>query len=183
QWLLTGRSETKIRDLYFQATHAIIHNLLYLPPDRDFLYVTDTHFAPSNKSHPHVPSHNFEHLSCFLPGLLALGTVTLKESDFPSADERELHLWAAEGLAYACWLSYADQKTGLGPDEMNVNSWPQTDLETTSPQGRWVDLVDKWKKDGKPHRRPPGLREVPPENMSGKRGYINRKSAYLLRPE
>ncbi|EEB94866.1 hypothetical protein MPER_06255 [Moniliophthora perniciosa FA553] len=123
--------------VYLQASHAIIHNLLYLPPDRDFLYVTDTHFTPSNKSHPHSPSHNFEHLSCFLPGLLALGHATLKESDFPSADERELHLWAAEGLAYACWLSYADQKTGLGPDEMGVNSWPQTDSETTSAQGRW----------------------------------------------
>ncbi|ESK90496.1 glycoside hydrolase family 47 protein [Moniliophthora roreri MCA 2997] len=181
QWLLTGRSETKIRDLYLQVTHAIIHNLLYLPPDRDFLYVTDTRFTPSNKSHPHVPSHTFEHLSCFLPGLLALGTVTLKESEFPSADERELHLWAAEGLAYACWLSYADQKTGLGPDEMTVSSWPETDSGTK--KGLWVDLVDEWKKDGKPLRRPPGLREVPPEDRSDRREYMNRKHTYLLRPE
>lgn len=30
--------------------------------------------------------------------------------------ERELHLWAAEGLAYSCWLMYADQGSGLAPE-------------------------------------------------------------------
>lgn len=30
--------------------------------------------------------------------------------------EREMHLWAAEGLAYSCWLMYADQGSGLAPE-------------------------------------------------------------------
>ena len=165
--------------------------------------MTDISFTPSNKSFPPVPSHTFEHLSCFLPGLLALGASTLDFND-PSSrwfdkEQRELHLWAAEGLAYSCWLSYADQSTGLGPDEMDmafepvviptpeVTGWdPATHTQPTPPpkaKGLWIDLVDEWKKKGKPFKRPPGLREVPPEVNPTKRGYSNRKASYLLRPE
>ncbi|KAF9269091.1 seven-hairpin glycosidase [Marasmius fiardii PR-910] len=201
QWLLTGRSETKIRDLYLQASTSIIHNLLYVSPNRDLLYVTDTSFNPSNKTSPHIPSHKFEHLSCFLPGLLALGATTLDFDDpnngWFDEEQRELHLWAAEGLAYACWLSYADQKSGLGPDEMYMIAEPaevETETLTMSgtvrvetvphrPKGLWVDLVDEWKKLGKPLGSPPGLREVPPELMVHRRGYTHGKSSYLLRPE
>ncbi|KAL0060424.1 hypothetical protein AAF712_012793 [Marasmius tenuissimus] len=203
QWLLTSRSETKIRDLYLQASTAIIKNLLYISPSRDLLYVTDTTFTPSNKSFPHVPSHTFEHLSCFLPGLLALGAATLDFNDpktrWFNHEQRELHLWAAEGLGYSCWLSYADQQTGLGPDEMDMMFEPpvRPTQETTTgnplahvsivpppkSKGLWIDLVDEWKKKGKPLKRPPGLREVPPEFSPRKRGYANRKASYLLRPE
>ena len=42
-------------------------------------------------------SHEFEHLSCFLPGLLALGVYTLPEL---SHRDKDLHMWAARGLAY-----------------------------------------------------------------------------------
>ncbi|KAG7093987.1 hypothetical protein E1B28_007617 [Marasmius oreades] len=180
-----------------QASTSIIQNLLYISPDRDLLYVTDTTFDPSNKTIPHVPSHRFEHLSCFLPGLLALGVNTLNFDDpdvsWFDKEQRELHLWAAQGLAYACWLSYADQKTGLGPDEMYMLYTPSEVLtETTNgrvstvpqrPKGLWIDLVDEWKRLGKPHRRPPGLREVPSEPISSRRGYTHGKSSYLLRPE
>ncbi|KAK7028816.1 hypothetical protein VNI00_014829 [Paramarasmius palmivorus] len=192
QWLLTSRSEDKIRDLYLQATNAIINNLLYLSPDRDFLYVTDTTFTPSHtnsnsnsntdspESNPnitqkHTPTHTFEHLSCFLPGLFALGTTTSSALPFTSTEERELHTWAAEGLGYACWLSYADQETGLGPDEMVVTS--------SSSSGKWVDALAEWRAKDKGKGRPPGLREVPPEGSIGRRGYTNRKQTYLLRPE
>ncbi|KAL0570546.1 hypothetical protein V5O48_011413 [Marasmius crinis-equi] len=198
QWLLTSGSEPKIRDLYIQASTSIINNLLFVPPNRDILYVTDTTFSSSTSrsAYPHSPSHTFEHLSCFLPGLLALGAATLDFDD----ETRDLHAWAAEGLAYTCWLSYADQKTGLGPDEMDMKFVPEplitaTDTMTEDegshveapppkrPNGLWIDLVEQWKKEGKPYRRPPGLREVPPEFRPGRRGYSNRKSSYLLRPE
>lgn len=55
-----------------------------------------------------------EHLSCFLPGLFALGVHVLGEE--LSEAERELHLWAARGLGQTCWIMYADQggKGGSG---------------------------------------------------------------------
>ena len=85
--------------------------MLYLSKNRRILYVTDVY---SGSSTP-IPSRKFEHLSCFLPGLLALGAHTLDGEMDPS--ERDLHMWAAEGLAYSCWLMYADQPSGLAPEE------------------------------------------------------------------
>ncbi len=51
----------------------------------------------------------FEHLVCFLPGTLALGLTVLDLTP----EDRQLHEWAAHGLANTCYISYADQ--GYGP--------------------------------------------------------------------
>lgn len=96
----------------------MINNLLYLSPTRNLLYVTDVYMIPDAGA---TPSRRFEHLSCFLPGLLALGAHTLPEHAMPP-HVRELHMWAASGLAYSCWLMYADQPTGLGPEEVTFLS-------------------------------------------------------------
>ncbi|KAH9893326.1 seven-hairpin glycosidase [Cubamyces lactineus] len=169
QWLLTGKSEPKARDLYLRDAEAIIKNLLYITPNRQLLYVTDTINSK--------PSHTFEHLSCFLPGLLALGAHTLALSD----RDRELHKWAAQGLAYTCWLTYADQATGLGPDEMHMTHMPADEAHPHG--GRWFDLVAEWEQMGRPGGVPPGLAEAPPAKDSSERDYHAMKTAYLLRPE
>ncbi|KAF5355334.1 hypothetical protein D9758_006055 [Tetrapyrgos nigripes] len=189
QWLLTGRSENKIKDLYLKAAKSVIDHLLYLTPDRELLYVTDSEVRPLSptttteegidlskldaSSFSHNPSHTFEHLSCFLPGLFALGAHTL---DLSSAD-KELHEWAAAGLGYTCWLTYADQATGLGPDEMSMKHWLNDE------DGLWINHLEKWKAGGKRPRRPPGLREGPNEKQKEYRDYLFSKSTYLLRPE
>jgi Glycosyl hydrolase family 47. len=147
-----------------KSTNAIIDKLLYLTPKRNLLYVTDINSG--------IPSNTFEHLSCFLPGLLALGAQTLK---LPPRDKQR-HEWAAQGLAYTCWMTYADQATGLGPDEMVMDSWPLHE------SGRWVHHMDQWEKAGRPGGRPPGLRDVPAESKEH-RDYTANKPAYLLRPE
>lgn len=165
QWLLSNRTETKAKDLYLKAAHGIIKHLLYLTPKRNLLYVTDT-FKDS-------PTHNFEHLSCFLPGLLALGAHTLDLS----AEDQQLHEWAAQGLAYTCWITYADHASGLGPDEMLMDSWSE-DIY----QGRWLPHVDVWKAQGGPGGVPPGLKEISVQPL-GHRDYTTRKGDYLLRPE
>ena len=113
---MTGKSEPKSRDLcallIFSSSSAqassvsdlksatgIIKNLIFLSPKRKLLYVTDLSSD--------TPSHVFEHLSCFLPGLLALGAHTLDLSP----RDKELHQWAAIGLAYTCYMTYADHVT------------------------------------------------------------------------
>ncbi|OCH87824.1 seven-hairpin glycosidase [Obba rivulosa] len=168
QWLLTAGSEQKALDLYMRASSSILKELLFLTPNRNLLYVTDTTGGR--------PSHTFEHLSCFLPGLLALGAHTL-----PLAErERELHLWAAEGLAYTCWVTYADQASGLGPDEVVMHAIPRSAENPRA--GRWLAHVEKWEEMGRPGDVPPGLREVPPKGK-GQRDYTPRKNGYHLRPE
>lgn len=150
-----------------QAVESIIDTLLYVTPNRNLLYVTDVSSG--------VPSFKFEHLSCFLPGMLALGVHTL---DLPLAT-KELHTWAAEGIATTCWLTYADQASGLGPDEMSmtrpVGSW------TT---GKWTTLLEEWEAAGRPGGVPPGLgRTSKPEHTAAARDYRADKTTYLLRPE
>ncbi|KAH9852168.1 seven-hairpin glycosidase [Lenzites betulinus] len=169
QWLLTAKSEAKALDLYLRDVQAVLSNLLYVTPTRGLLYVTDTS--------AHGPSHTFEHLSCFLPGLLALGAHTLPLS----ASERERHQWAAQGLAHTCWTTYADHATGLGPDEMVMAHVPVDDAHPRG--GLWVDLLADWEARGRPGRVPPGLKQVPPQPVAGERDYRATKVDYLLRPE
>ena len=90
----------------------VIKDLLFISPKRKILYVTDVF----SYSYSPTPTNKFEHLSCFLPGLLALGVHSLGDELPPG--ERTLHLAAAEGLAYSCWLMYAEGPRGLAPDEV-----------------------------------------------------------------
>ncbi|KAF9809117.1 hypothetical protein IEO21_07552 [Rhodonia placenta] len=168
QWLLTSKSEPKARDLYLRAATSIIESLLYITPNRNLLYVTDTTGGS--------PSHTFEHLSCFLPGLLALGAHTL---GLPP-HEREVHAWAARGLAYTCWITYADQASGLGPDEVRMEAIRKS--EENPHGGLWVDHLDRWILAGRQGGVPPGLVEVPMQPR-GHRDYSSRKAGYYLRPE
>ena len=57
------------------------------------MYVTDSDGNGDN------PSGKLEHLSCFLPGVLALGVSSL---GLPH-DVAKIHQWAAEGIATTCW--------------------------------------------------------------------------------
>ncbi|KAF4602218.1 hypothetical protein EYR40_005422 [Pleurotus pulmonarius] len=122
QYLLSAQSETRAKSQYLASMDGILNHLLYVSPTRKLLYVTDTAYG--------TPTHTLEHLACFLPGLLALGVHTL--SDLHPRD-KERHMWAAKGLAYTCYVAYADQATGLGPDGA------QFDSRSTL----WVDEVRK----------------------------------------
>ncbi|KAF5383721.1 hypothetical protein D9615_003586 [Tricholomella constricta] len=171
QWLLTGQSEPQTRDLYLRSMNAIINNLLYLTPTRHLLYVTDTHKG--------IPSHTLEHLSCFLPGLLALGAHTLHLPE----KERELHVWAAEGLARTCWATYADMATGLGGDEVSMDMAGWGSGADAEAKGKWVTQLAEWERRGRPGGVPPGVGELVPVRESAGREYSLRKTTYLLRPE
>ncbi|KAL1752167.1 glycoside hydrolase family 47 protein [Schizophyllum commune] len=195
QWLVSGRSETRVRDHYIHSANAILADLAYVSPTRGLLYVTDAVRKPADKGDPDSddelltpptdadmqtargrPSHNFEHLTCFLGGLLALGARTVPDLDGSSAPatagnftrsalnaphptftprDRQLHMWAAEGLTETCWATYADMPSGLGPDGVGV---------------------------------PPGARPVEPipadvENRAQALDYRVRSNSWLLRPE
>ncbi|KAH6904717.1 glycoside hydrolase [Coprinopsis sp. MPI-PUGE-AT-0042] len=199
-------------DMYLETMKSIINNLLYVSPNRGLLYVTDLQVkypytpagaeddiinpngstktnadgSPRTKSPPTPnirPSHKLEHLSCFLPGLLALGVHQIPLHTFealpvappdpgglklglhtkPEAndgkrpwltpwelehkfakEERERHWLAAEGLAYTCWVLYADQATGMGPDEVWFGMPPKLCLATVatdrqSAEAYWPD--------------------------------------------
>ncbi|EAU90323.2 mannosidase [Coprinopsis cinerea okayama7 len=218
QYLLTAQTDKINLELYLHTTSHILTNLLYLSPKRQLLYVTDT--ASSRLQTP-LASHTFEHLSCFLPGLLALGAHTLPldnlrklgidistlgtEARFGNASQlhnkvanfnlKKLHLWAAEGLAQTCWLTYADQPTGLGPDEMLMQSFApgaymwneEANAWTKAPPGDntylWIDAMEKWKETGSKGPIPGLSNPKPVLGRESGRDYYIRRANYLLRPE
>ncbi|KZT07477.1 glycoside hydrolase family 47 protein [Laetiporus sulphureus 93-53] len=215
QYLLTAQTDKESYQMYLRTTNHILTHMLYLSENRELLYVTDT-------SHDNfAPSHRFEHLSCFLPGLFALGAdqldLSLDHLDrrtlrpegrraydrLKGYDLRELHRWAAEGLATSCYLMYADQSTGIGPDEVIFQpKMPAAASETRWPfgsqyQGKlWIDYVDDWRKRGQ-RGVPPGLGDKPPVRFTEEelksarlrkmrvpeRDYVIHNSKFLLRPE
>ncbi|OCH84615.1 seven-hairpin glycosidase [Obba rivulosa] len=217
QWLLTGQTDDANLQMYLRTTNHILTHLLYLSDDRELLYVTDT------SSTAFLPSHKMEHLSCFLPGLLALGAHTLGDRfaalDVPALgteglrshraleahDLRSLHLWAAEGLATTCYLMYADQASGLAPDEVTMRPRPK-ELGVLrfaagfagggaegGPAGGgrgelWIDAMKRWK-DGGAEGAPPGVGMKYPKRytmdgaLAKETDYYTRRDEYFLRPE
>ena len=154
--------------------------MLYLSEARNLLYVTDT-------NRDFRPSHNFEHLSCFLPGLLAVGAdqleLSLDDLDYATLgpvgqrsydilrnyDLRALHRWAAEGLATTCWLLYDEQPSGLGPDVVHfqpkTGEWPTRGTPEGHSGKLWIDGMEKWRKSGA-RGYPPGLGEKKPVRLT-----------------
>jgi len=178
QWLLSGDVDARTQCAFppsvllvdliplsdIRSANGIIENLVYVTANRGLLYAGDLASG--------YYTHRLEHLSCYLPGVLALGAHMLPRGVL-SEEDRQMHLWAARGIGYTCATSYADTKSGLGPDEMTM---PQ--------QGRkWVDEIKTWRMSGA-QGLPPGLGEPPSERDSGKRDYFgNWYMSYLLRPE
>ncbi|KAF7974676.1 hypothetical protein HWV62_11433 [Athelia sp. TMB] len=212
QYLLTAKTDKKSLEMYIQATTMILTQLLYISPNRQMVYVTDT------TSDAFTPSHKFEHLACFLPGLLALGAHTLPLDDpsinldalsrhFSAASRAgylklrpfslaAVHRWAAAALAQTCYLSYADQPTGLGADEMTMYTPAEPEGRRYQYKGggeKWVDALVAWHARGS--GPPPGAamgapvvfsmedrmaRPAPDERL---RDYTIQRTAFLLRPE
>jgi mannosyl-oligosaccharide alpha-1,2-mannosidase len=179
QWILSGDEKAKKQctsfsrlleenistfsyDKDIKSANGIIETLVHITRKRGLMYVGDydTHFK--------MVQHRLEHLSCYLPGTLALGVAFVDMTP----EEKELHQWAAEGLAYTCYVSYVDQQSGLGPDLMGMPI-----------DGRnWVGVLKEWKEGGRVGK-PPGLSEPGPQKNHTHRDYGIINGKYLLRPE
>ncbi|KAJ7249448.1 glycoside hydrolase family 47 protein [Mycena rebaudengoi] len=145
QWLMTAQMEPKPRDLYIRSANAILEQLVYVGMHRELMYATQ-------RGNGTVTNH-FEHLSCYLPAVLALGAATPTLG--LTAHEREMHRWAAEGLANTCWTQ----------------------------RGLWAPQVEAWEKGGREGGVPPGVRALEPRGKFDGRGYAPLQDKYLLRPE
>ena len=155
----------KIKYIDIKSATGIINKLIYQTPTRGLLYVVDN---DHNKAR-----HRLQQLSCYLPGVLALGASTLPDAEL-SPKHKEIHRWAAHGLAYTCAISFADQETGLGPEEI----W------MTTGGRRLMDVVDEWESKGRPGDVPPGMGEPQPERNESIRDYHTPyPNEWLLRPE
>ena len=55
--------------------------------------------------------HRMEHLSCFIPAMLALGV----QQGAVTGDKGKYYMSLAEDLTYTCWQMYKQQYTGASP--------------------------------------------------------------------
>lgn len=112
-------------------------------------------------------------------------------------------MWAARGLGQTCYIMYADQPSGLAPEEITVMSWmgpynAHRTAEDVKIEGLWMTHLKKWQAEGEGEDRenvgqggdPPGVREVNPIkeavgniNIMKSREYRIKRTPYLLRPE
>jgi len=88
-------------------------------------------------------------------------------------------MWAAEGLGHSCWIMYADQASGLGPDVATMDAWPGNWRE-----GKWIYHVEVWQRAGMPGNKPPGVGGLAPPAEAGEtKDYHIKTDTYLSRPE
>ncbi|KAG8962485.1 hypothetical protein FRC05_005330 [Tulasnella sp. 425] len=163
-FLQGGKTEPKLRDMFINVVEGIIKNLLYISPTRHLLYVTDVKYGR--------PSGKLEHLSCFLPGAIALGAKYLDGEPGFSREMKQMWFWAAKGLGRTC----------LGPDEVMFKAWPKEPTD-----GLWIKHVERWRQQsgrGGSDAVPPGVKEGKPlrGSFEGK-DYSIRLNSYQLRPE
>ena len=147
---------------------------MFITPRRQLLYVTDIRND--------LITGVFEHLSCFFPGLLALGAHILPANAFSSSHERNLHKAVARGIAQTCYLTYADMPSGLGADEVMMEPYVEGRFEL----GRWLNRVDiSQRANGKSSSIPGVTRLAPPLKPTEReaRDYVLKMPVYLLRPE
>ncbi|KAF9286448.1 hypothetical protein BGZ88_009087 [Linnemannia elongata] len=102
-YLLTG--DEKFKDLYTSSIEAMHKHLISHSQKSSEPYLVLGVYDTATDSL--VPK--MDHLSCFAPGLLALGAKVLN---------RPKDLTAARGLIETCFMSYRNSATGLGADEI-----------------------------------------------------------------
>ncbi|KAL4609386.1 endoplasmic reticulum mannosyl-oligosaccharide 1,2-alpha-mannosidase-like [Arapaima gigas] len=115
QWIQGGKKEKELLEDYLQAVEGVKKNLLRKTSPRGLTFVGEL-------SHGRF-SPKMDHLVCFLPGTLALGTHNGLPSD---------HMELATQLMETCYQMYAQMETGLSPEIAYFNLQPRS--------GRDVDV-------------------------------------------
>lgn len=110
QWIQTGKSRYWLKNDYLEAVEGIRKHLLRHSEPSKLAFVG----ALSSPSSSHV-RNEMEHLSCFLPGTLALGVMHGLNSD---------HLQLAAELTKTCHMMYESTPTKLSPEVAIMNTDP-----------------------------------------------------------
>lgn len=103
-WLYTGKRDKLHHEMYKKAIEGMKRHLLQR---------RNGHMFVANRRGNGIIEEQ-EHLTCFVPGMLALGA-------HEENDKETLHL--AEQLAESCYLMYHKQRLGLSPEAVNINNF------------------------------------------------------------
>lgn len=101
QWLQTGKTIDYLRDDYIQAIDGVSKNLARRTTQSQLLFIGEL-LVGGKDFKPKM-----DHLTCYLPGTLALGV----HNGMPKS-----HMQLADDLLYTCFQTYAQQPTFLAPE-------------------------------------------------------------------
>ncbi|XP_055017884.1 mannosidase, alpha, class 1B, member 1b isoform X2 [Boleophthalmus pectinirostris] len=104
QWLQGGKKETQFLEDYLQAIEGVKKNLVQRTSPNGLTFVGEL-------SHGQF-SPKMDHLVCFLPGTLALGTHNGLPQD---------HMDLAKQMMETCYQMYKQMETGLSPEIVHFN--------------------------------------------------------------
>ncbi|CAD7667760.1 unnamed protein product [Nyctereutes procyonoides] len=149
QWIQGGKQETQLLEDYLEAIEGIRRHLLRRSEPRKLTFVGEL-------AHGRF-SAKMDHLVCFLPGTLALGA----HHGLP-ADHMEL----ARALMDTCYQMNRQMETGLSPEIVHFNLYPQNDHKDVQVKvsragvwgrlGAWPELSPHFPPPPRPHSRPTG---------------------------
>ncbi|KAF0693877.1 Aste57867_15219 [Aphanomyces stellatus] len=106
QWLLSGKRDTKYRDMYATAVDSINRKLVGRSAKSNWTYLGELH--PDGRL-----DSVMDHLVCFVPGMLALGYI----NGMPS-----WHLDLAKELLHSCFQMYNQTPSKLAPERVAFNT-------------------------------------------------------------
>ena len=110
-WLQTGRKDAKLWAMYNAAVDGMVKWLVHRGND-GLTYLSNFDWQGGQNG---SPDHAMEHLSCFVPGWLALGAQFQVDKT-----RKTTHMKLAADLAYTCWQMYERQPTGIGPERVKA---------------------------------------------------------------
>jgi hypothetical protein len=126
QYLLGNKENPTYLKLYLESVIGIQKHLLvpYKLKQKSLYYLQELHSGS--------PDSKFEHLTCFVPGMLALGVRQLTEEEIEqqsqsfSPEDRQYikpstMLKVAKQLLETCVYLYESQPTGIGPDTVSFH--------------------------------------------------------------
>ncbi|ELU12823.1 hypothetical protein CAPTEDRAFT_91917, partial [Capitella teleta] len=111
QWIQTGKKNVWMRDDYLESIEGMKKHLLKHTKPSNLAFVGSM-FSPNARS----VRNEMEHLTCFLPGTLALGHMA-------GVDPGD-HLELAKQLTKTCYEMYRRMPTGLSPEVAQMNTDP-----------------------------------------------------------
>ncbi|KAJ2898868.1 hypothetical protein IWW38_001195 [Coemansia aciculifera] len=153
QYIYSGRTHDQYRRMYEESIDSMKQKMVKRSEFDDQMYYVGDLDSTAKKFSP-----KFQHLTCFVPGMLALGSKTLNRPD---------DLVLAKQLTYTCFQMYNQTATGLGPEYVLFRDSNNRGLLPTNHKDDF-DIQDLAKADST-------------ETSDGY--YLGYDRSYILRPE
>ncbi|KAL4436084.1 hypothetical protein ABPG77_005532 [Micractinium sp. CCAP 211/92] len=102
-WIIKGRGDEMYRSMWEKAMDEMIDKLIFVSKDNL------TYIAEYDRN---MVKHKFDHLVCFVPGMLALGA----HSGAVQGAKAERYIQLAADLTHTCWQMYHRMPTGLSAE-------------------------------------------------------------------